>query len=309
MYATRHPKGWHRLSVVSLLAVLPLLLHACGGEPAQEADTVPTGPPVVIEVTDVGFSVPESMLHDGVADVYLVSNINGSALEADGNGFISRVAPSGEVLELKWIDGETEGVTLNGPKGMAIVGDLLYVVDITCIRLFHRVSGDPAGEMCWDDVTFLNDVDADADGNLYTTDTGLNTGSDAVYRVTPEGDRSVVIAGAELGGPNGVVADDRGVFVVTFGSGEIFRVTPEGERVDLAPPSEMGLDGLVSLDDRGFLFSSWGDAAVYWVDSEGQLSTLLEGIPSPADMGYDAERNRVLVPVFRENRLVIREVR
>ncbi|MCK5650134.1 MAG: B12-binding domain-containing protein, partial [Gemmatimonadetes bacterium] len=123
MYATRHPKGWHRLSVVSLLAVLPLLLHACGGEPAQEADTVPTGPPVVIEVTDVGFSVPESMLHDGVADVYLVSNINGSALEADGNGFISRVAPSGEVLELKWIDGETEGVTLNGPKGMAIVGD------------------------------------------------------------------------------------------------------------------------------------------------------------------------------------------
>ncbi len=309
MYATRHPKGWHRLSVVSLLAVLPLLLHACGGEPAQEADTVPTGPPVVIEVTDVGFSVPESMLHDGVADVYLVSNINGSALEADGNGFISRVAPSGEVLELKWIDGETEGVTLNGPKGMAIVGDLLYVVDITCIRLFHRVSGDPAGEMCWDDVTFLNDVDADADGNLYTTDTGLNTGSDAVYRVTPEGDRSVVIAGAELGGPNGVVADDRGVFVVTFGSGEIFRVTPEGERVDLAPPSEMGLDGLVSLEDRGFLFSSWGDAAVYWVDSEGQLSTLLEGIPSPADMGYDAERNRVLVPVFRENRLVIREVR
>ena len=309
MYATRHPKGWHRPSVVSLLAVLPLLLHACGGEPAQEAETVPTGPPVVIEVADAGFSVPESMLHDWVADVYLVSNINGSALEADGNGFISRVAPSGEVLELKWIDGETDGVTLNGPKGMAIVGNLLYVADITCIRLFHRVSGDPAGEMCWDDVTFLNDVDADADGNLYTTDTGLNTGSDAVYRVTPEGDRSVVIASAELGGPNGVVADDRGVFVVTFGSGEIFRVTPEGERIDLAPPSEMGLDGLVSLDDRGFLFSSWGDAAVYWVDSEGRLSTLLEGIPSPADIGYDAERNRVLVPVFRENRLVIREVR
>jgi len=309
MYATRHPKGWHRLSVVSLLAVLPLLLHACGGEPAQEAETVPIGPPVVIEVADAGFSVPESMLHDQVADVYLVSNINGSALEVDGNGFISRVAPSGEVLELKWIDGEEEGVTLNGPKGMAIVGDLLYVADITCIRLFHRVSADPAGEMCWDDVTFLNDVDSDADGNLYTTDTGLNSGGGAVYRVTPEGERSVVIAGAELGGPNGVVADDRGVFVVTFGSGEIFRVSPEGERVDLAPPSEMGLDGLVSLDDRGFLFSSWGDAAVYWVDSEGRLSTLLEGIPSPADMGYDAERNRVLVPVFRENRLVIREVR
>ena len=94
-----------------------------------------------------------------------------------------------------------------------------------------------------------------------------------------------------------------------FGSGEIFRVTPEGERVDLAPPSEMGLDGLVSLEDRGFLFSSWGDAAVYWVDSEGQLSTLIPDIPSPADMGYDADRNRVLVPVFRENRLVIREVR
>jgi hypothetical protein len=309
MFATRPAKRWHRVPVVPLLSVLPLLLHACGGEPAQEAETVPTGPPVVIEVADVGFNVPESVLHDRVADVYLVSNINGGAQDADGNGFVSRVAPGGEVLELKWIDGETEGVTLDGPKGMAIVGDLLYVADITCIRLFHRVSGDPAGEMCWDDVTFLNDVDADADGSLYTTDTGLNTGSDAVYRVSPEGDRSVVIASAELGGPNGVVVDDRGVFVVTCESGEIFRVTPEGERVDLAPPSEMELDGLVSLDDRGFLFSSWGDAAVYWVDSEGHLSTLLEGIPSPADIGYDADRNRVLVPVSRENRLVIREVR
>ena len=309
MFAICPAKGRHGLYTVSLLAVLSLLLHACGGEAAQEAEAIPTGPPVVIEVADAGFNVPESVLHDAVADVYLVSNINGSALAVDGNGFISRVGPSGEVLDLKWIDGEAGGVVLNGPKGMAIVGDLLYVADITCIRMFDRASGDAAGEICWDDVVFLNDLAADGEGNLYVSDSGLNDGNDAVYRVTQGGDRSVVVAGAELGGPNGLVADDRGVFVATYGSGEIFRITPEGQRVDLAPPSEMGLDGLVSLEDRGFLFSSWGDAAVYWVDSEGRLSTLIPDIPSPADMGYDAERNRVLVPVFRENRLVIREVR
>ncbi len=71
MYATRRSKGWHRPSVVSLLAVLPLLLHACGGEP-EEAETVPSGPPVVIEVADAGFSVPESVLHDADRNRVLV---------------------------------------------------------------------------------------------------------------------------------------------------------------------------------------------------------------------------------------------
>ena len=97
--------------------------------------------------------------------------------------------------------------------------------------------------------------------------------------------------------------------MATFGSGELFRVTPEGERIQLLFPSEMGIDGIVSLADRGFLFSSWGDSAVYWIHPEDTLTPLMEGVEAPADIGFDAERSRVLVPLFRANELVILEVR
>ena len=61
-------------------------------------------------------STPESALHDPEADVYLVSNINGGPGDRDDNGFISRVSPDGQVLDLKWIDGADPGVTLHAPR-------------------------------------------------------------------------------------------------------------------------------------------------------------------------------------------------
>jgi hypothetical protein len=118
-----------------------------------------------------------------------------------------------------------------------------------------------------------------------------------------------VLEGEELGGPNGLFADRRGLYVTTFGSGEIFHVTPDGERLDMVGPSEMELDGFVSLEERGFLFSSWGDQAVYWIQPGGTISALIENVESPADIGYDAGRNRVLIPLFLSHELIVREVR
>jgi hypothetical protein len=71
----------------------------------------------------------------------------------------------------------------------------------------------------------------------------------------------------------------------------------------------MSLDGLVSLEERGFLFSSWPDSAVYWTTPDGTVSPLVEGVEAPADIGYDAQRNRVLIPLFQDDELLIREVR
>ena len=68
----------------SCALLLAASLTACG----EEAEEVGAGG-AVIEVTDVGFQTPESVLHDTTADVYLVSNINGAPAEKDDNGFIS----------------------------------------------------------------------------------------------------------------------------------------------------------------------------------------------------------------------------
>jgi len=308
--------------VFSLIFVPFLLSASCGQEdqdgPPQDVETAPeSGPPFSLTLADVGFSTPESVLHDPEADVYLVANINGSPAEKDGNGFISRLSPEGEVLELNWIDGTVPGVTLNAPKGMAIVADTLFITDIDCIRRFHRVTGAPLQELCLEEATFLNDLAATPRGDLYFSDSGTSENPGAVYflRQTADVPQKVVLAdgavleGDTLGGPNGVYADRRGLFVVTFGSGELFRVTPEGERLQLLFPSEMALDGIVSLEDRGFLFSSWADSTVYWIHSDATVSPLIEHVEAPADIGYDAVRNRVLIPLFRANEVILLEVR
>ena len=288
-------------------------LAACGGEEAAE-DAAAQGE--VIEVTDVGFATPESVRHDPVADVYLVSNINGPPAEKDDNGFISRLTPDGQVEQLKWIDGAAEGVTLHAPKGMGIRGDTLYLADIDCVRRFVRTTGAPAGEICnFQGATFLNDIAVDQNGTLYVTDSGLNpdfspSGSDAIWRFTPDGQTENIAQGERLGQPNGIAFQDQNAFIVTLGTGEIFQLGATGERLVVLPgDGSRQLDGIEFTPEGGYLFSSWGDSAVHQVDAMGTTAPVLEGVDSPADIGYDATRSRVLVPLFRPNQVVIAEVR
>ena len=58
-----------------------------------------------ITVEGIGLSTPESVEYYAADDIYLVTNINGSPFEKDDNGFISKVSPTGEMIDLKWIDG------------------------------------------------------------------------------------------------------------------------------------------------------------------------------------------------------------
>jgi len=298
------------------VAALIVVAAACAGETDEPGPALADGSTGPIDVADVGFATPESALHDPAADVYLVSNINGGPLADDGNGFISRVSPEGDVLALKWIDGASAGVTLNAPKGMAIQGTSLFVADIDCVRMFDLASGAPTGEVCVEGATFLNDVAADDNGTLFVTDTGLEmgadglvpSGTDALYRLSPDGRMAAIGAGDWLGNPNGVAVGPRGIFVVTFGSGEVFQVAVDGEHTRVMPASDRQLDGVEFLEDGGFMFSSWGDACVYRVSSDGSVERIAENLDAPADIGYDRRRGRVLIPLFNENRLIIQSI-
>lgn len=297
-----------------LAAALVLALAGCGGSDSAARDAGASAAEPDIVVADVGFSTPESVLHDAEADVYLVSNINGSPLEKDGNGFISRVAPDGTVLDLKWIDGEAQGVVLHAPKGMAIQDGKLYVADIDCIRIFDAVSGAGIKGTCLESATFLNDIAPGGSGTMFFTDSGFRagaagfepSGTDAVYRMID--DERVVQVRKEpgLGGPNGITVGTRGIMVATFGSGEVFRLTAEGERTDIMPASQRQFDGIEMLPDGGFMVSSWGDQCVYRIGADGKVSKVMEGVEAPADIGYDAARNRLLVPLFNANQVIIR---
>ncbi len=273
--------------------------------------------PSVIEVK--GFETPESVLHDQENDVYLVSNIVGNAPEKDGKGHISRVQPDGTV-ELKWIEGGRDGVELDAPKGLAIVGDMFYVADIDVVRIFERKTGKPSGQIEVPGATFLNDLAA-ADGMLWLSDTGIKfdasgpqpTHTDAIYLIDPTAKTvKKVISGDELGHPNGLTGiSDTEVRVVTFGTGEIYRVSVDGDtgkRDEIVKAPKGMLDGVVELPDSKLLVSSWEAKTVFKVDEDGVFAELVTGVESPADIGFDARRRRVLIPLFMQNVVQIHPV-
>jgi hypothetical protein len=240
-----------------------------------------------------GFSESEAARYDPMADVYLVANINGEATGADDDGFISRVSPDGEILELKWIDGATGDFTLNAPKGMAFMFNLLLVADIDHVRVFNRMNGAHMADWPIPGAVFLNDIAVAPTGAVYVTDTGANT----LYRFD-DGTPVAVASGEEFGNPNGVDIDAEGPVVVLWRGGAK-RVNPlTGETTDLPAPEGGQLDGVVLMDDGSYIVSSWSAEAVLRVAADGTITPVLESVPQAADIGYDATRNRILVPTF-----------
>ena len=88
---------------------------------APTAEPPKPPPPTPAVKFSGGLATPESVYYDAAGDRYLVSNINGKPVDADNNGFISELTPDGGIKTPKWIEGGQKKVTLNAPKGMAVV--------------------------------------------------------------------------------------------------------------------------------------------------------------------------------------------
>src|SRR6266487_4290414 len=275
----------------------------------------PAAPGATRFLTVAGFSTPESVLHDSTQDIYFVSNINGSPTAKDNNGFISRLRPDGAIENLKFIEGGRAGVTLNAPKGLAVLGDTLWVADIDMVRAFNARTGALVDSVKLDSAVFLNDVAIAPTGAIYITDTGirfddvgnvLHPGPDRVFRIGP--DRKVTIAakGDSLGWPNGITVDPVGkrFIIVSFGPAKSVLAWKPGDKAPkVIAKGAGGFDG-VEIAGTRILVSSWTDSTVSAYET-GQEVKVITGVPSPADIGFDAKRNRVLIPIFTGNRIEI----
>lgn len=266
-----------------------------------------TTAPATLVVRDA-FAAPESILYDIEADVYLVSNVNGSPFAADDNGFISRVSPEGQVIALKWIDGADPKIHLNAPKGMAISAGVLFVADLDRIRKFDSQSGAVLGDIPVPGATFINDVTAGPDGIIYFTDSGIRqspkgfdrTGTDAVYKI--EKNHPIAIArGKQLDVPNGVMVDAAGVWVVTTQGKELYDVKKGSKARVQQLPSGM-LDGIIRTSAGQLYISSWEQNQILSGEPGGTFNKAFE-LQTPADIGYDVKRNRLLVPLMEDNSL------
>jgi hypothetical protein len=273
----------------------------------QPAPPPKTEQPRITTLTGLGLKTPESVLYDPDQDVYFVSNINGLPTDKDDNGFISKVTPDGK-CELLFIDGAKPNIQLHAPKGLALQGGLLYVADIDRLRVFDAKTGAPQKEIVLPGSTFVNDVGAGTDGSLYVTDSGFKadfspSGTDAVYKIT-SGKPKVLAHGAALGHPNGISPGAGGAWVVAFGAGELYWISDKGARESAQKLPKGKNDGLLVTPAGQMLISSWEGASVLGGTPGSEFAEVLGSLESPADIGYDLKRSRLLIPLFMKDSLV-----
>ncbi len=286
--------------------------------PAAARAVAPAAAPGKALFRIVGFRTPRSVLHDLEADVYLVSNVNGdpAAADDDDNGFISRVSPDGQVLDLKWIDGVgDDDLLLSAPMGMAITGSKLWVADRNKVHAFDARTGHHEATYKIPQATSLADV-AVVEGAVLVSDNGSELAGGlfrirASRRPTPAPYLTPDQPGTSH--PQGLYAPGDGSLWVTAGR-ELYRVVGGRRTAGGALPSG-ALDGIVGLPGGELLVASH-DGVIFrgrpQPNRDGTLevtwTALFADLQTPSDIGYDARRNRVLIPLVLANAIEIRDV-
>ena len=278
------------------------------------ASAAPTIPPPTPIVKITGLATPESVQYDPDGDRYFISNISGSPAVMDNNGYISIASPEGKIVTEKWVAGLQNGVTLHAPKGLAIGKGDLWVADIDTVRAFDLKTAKLKADITIKGATFLNDIAIGPDGKVYVTDSGLQGNdelvpsmTDAVY-VIEKGVATPLAKTRDLHNPNGITVTPQGVLVNTFGAAEVYRLGPKGEKLDVTVLPKGKLDGLFNLGDTLYV-SSWEGQAIYKGKLNGTFEAIYQGLVSPADVGFDSKRKRILVPKFTENCVDVLELK
>ena len=282
----------------------------------KAADTAAAAPAMFASAgaTD-SMKTPESARYDADLDVYFVSNINGNPSAKDGNGFIARVDAGNTSAVTKLAEGGKNGVTLNAPKGMAIVGDTLWVADIDAVRAFNKRTGAPIATVDLRPMKaeFLNDVVAGPDGSIYVTDTGVrfdatggmtHPGQDQIFKITGRKATVAIKSDSALKAPNGIAWDGaNGRFILGPFNDKGVSAWKDGDSTVTAVGSGPGgYDGVEVLADGRILVTSWADSSVQ-VIANGAFRKVIANVEGPADIGIDTKRNVVALPRFNAGRV------
>jgi sugar lactone lactonase YvrE len=303
---------------INMLAIAACSLAACAKNDTPKADTVKpaaAAPAMASKLGETaGMKTPESVRYDPDADVYYVSNINGNPSQHDNNGFIAIVrADSTGAATKVLVEGGKNGVTLDAPKGIALVGDTLWVADINHVRAFNKKTGAKIADidLASQKATFLNDVAIGGDGAVYVTDTGIffdakgattHPGVDQIFKIV--GRTATSIKADSLNAPNGITWDKANSrFLLAPFSGNAVQTWKEGDKSTATLATGPGqYDGIEVLGDGRVLVSSWTDSTVNVIQN-GALSKLVTGVNGPADIGVDTKRGVVAVPLFNDGKV------
>jgi hypothetical protein len=234
--------------------------------------------------TDTIIAVPESVLPDAKRNILFVSLIDGGGWDADGKGGIAKLSAEGRKYDPVWITG------LNAPKGMGIIGNHLYVADISEVVVIDIEKGKIEKKIAIDSAKGLNDITVSNKGIIYVSDSRTAM----IWRI--ENDIPTLYL-ENMKGVNGLkaVGDD-----LVIASGKSFvKANTQKTIIPIAELPEGG-DGIEPVGNGDYIVTAWV-GYIFYVNADGRVETLLDSHlqkKNTADIGYDPVKAIVYVPTF-----------
>ena len=272
------------------ILIASVFILSCKSKPVKDQKEIARFKLEKMWTSDTLFKTPESVYYDETRDVIYVSNINSGEEESENSGFMSKISPAGDILELHWID------NVNTPKGIGVFNnhlfvtetDKLVVIDIDSSKIIKKIPVEGAG--------FLNDVSIDENGIVYFTDskTGI------IYKYAND---SVTILITGIDNANGLYCEkDR----LLCAASDFLAIDYDSQSISVINDSIDGGDGIAEVGGGTYLISEWpGEVFIILPDSSiiSLLNTRKAEINS-ADIDYIQKDSILLVPTFFKNSVV-----
>jgi len=252
-----------------------------------------------------GFKNPESVIYDKTTNALYVSNVNGSAIEKDGDGFISKVSLEGEILELRWLTG------LNAPKGLAIYDNKLYTADIDTLIEIDITEAIITNRYNVSDAKFLNDVAASKDGKIFVSDMMMNR-----IHCLYDGNFEIWLETTDLESPNGLLVENDRLLVGSWGvmtegfatetAGHLKAVSFNDKSINsIGDGSPVGnLDGVERDIDGDYYVTDWMAGKLLHIEADGEVEVLLTLVQGMADHEYINGKDLIILPMMKTNKLI-----
>lgn len=269
--------GRGRLAAVSLL--LPLAA-ACGGGDAGPRTPAPPELEVLFRVDSL--DGPESVAWDAARGRWLVTNRAGGEA-GSGAGFVTAISAEGDSVERQAIGGPGAEPRLDSPTGIAVRGDLAYVVDRRRVVAVDLTGGSRGWTLALPDADFPNDVVLARDGTLYVSDTGAG----AIWRIAPDrAEPERLVPTVSLRSPNGLLIDweadslpGRTRLLVAGWEGTVMALNADSSVALLAESAELErLDGIQRAPDGGLLVTDFARGRLQHLEP-GERRVWRAGVP------------------------------
>lgn len=242
--------------------------------------------------TDTTLRTPESVLFEPGQNVLYVACINGSPKLENKSSYIAKVGLDGKVIQLKFTD------NLNSTKGMGILGDKLYVTEMTQVAEIALATGKILNRYPIEGAKFLNDIAIDTrKGVVYVTDSN----DSKVWAIT-NGKASLMLAGEPLKGTNGLLFENNQLLIGN-GDGSLLSLNPTTKRLTTLAKVSSGIDGIAALGNKTYMVSEWA-GKIWYIHADGRTELKMDSSTqkiNSADIGYNPATQVLFVPTFFHN--------